>query len=53
MIKTKNYLGSANSCNRSNKIVSKNCYLQISKLLVIGFAINNDLNFKGTVMQVI
>ena len=53
VIKTKNYLGNANSCNRSNKIVSKNCYLQISKLLIIGFAINNDVNFEGTVMQVI
>ena len=46
VIKTKSYLGSGNSCNRSNKIVSKNYYLQISKLLVISFAINNDVNLK-------
>ena len=34
------------SCDRSNKIVSKYWYLQISKLLVIGLAIDNDLTLK-------
>ena len=34
------------SCDRSNKIVSKYWYLNISKLLVIGLAIDNDLTLK-------
>lgn len=34
------------TCDRSNKVVSKYWYLQISKLLVIGLAIDNDLTLK-------